>query len=64
MEKLEATSFEEAVAQLVPATERREHRVPAAAEGLHVCAACHSRLVYPMWCEAAIAAQPAPPTGV
>jgi hypothetical protein len=53
MEQLRASSFEEAVAQLVPACERREDRIQAAAEGLHVCAACRSRLVYPMWCEEA-----------
>jgi hypothetical protein len=49
MKQLTATSFEEMVAQLVPAIEARERGIAAAADGLHVCRACHSRLVHPTW---------------
>jgi hypothetical protein len=49
MEKLRATSFEEMVARLVSATEGREDRISTAADGLHICPACHSRLVQPIW---------------
>jgi hypothetical protein len=53
MKKLKAASFEEAVAQLVTASGGSEGPIPAAAAGLHICHACHSRLVYPMcWEEA------------
>jgi hypothetical protein len=53
MEKLTATSFEAMVARLVPASGRHGSQIPAAAEGLHICEACHSRLVYPIWWEEA-----------
>jgi hypothetical protein len=53
MHKLQTAAFEDVVAWLVLATEAREYRIPAAAEGLHVCSACGSRLVYPTWWEEA-----------
>jgi hypothetical protein len=51
MQKLKSTAFTEVVAQFVPATDARDERIPAAAQGLHVCRACGSGLVNPMWCE-------------
>jgi hypothetical protein len=49
MHRVESTSFADLVAQLVPATEAHDDRIPAAAEGLHVCTACGSGLVHPIW---------------
>ena len=49
MHRFETPAFDEVVAQLVPPTDAREERSPAAAEGLHVCGACGSRLVHPTW---------------
>jgi hypothetical protein len=51
MEELNATPFDEAIAQLVRAIERREDRIPGAAGGLHICPACRSRLVHMTWWE-------------
>ena len=47
MRKLAAAAFEKVVAQLLPAPDTREDRTAGAAEGLHVCGACGSRLVHP-----------------
>jgi hypothetical protein len=53
MEKLNGSFFDEAVAQLASATEGREDKLPAAVGGLHVCPACQSRLVHPIWSDEA-----------
>lgn len=45
----ERTSFEEVAAQLVPAGEAPGHTIAGAAEGLHVCRDCGSKLVHPTW---------------
>jgi hypothetical protein len=49
MERLGTTSFEELVGQLVASSEARDDSTAAAAEGLHVCCRCGSRLVHPTW---------------
>ena len=50
MPKLERTSFEEALAQLVAPPDAPDRPSPAPAEGLHVCEDCGSMLVHPVWC--------------
>jgi hypothetical protein len=49
MERPNATSFEEAIAQLIGAAEGREDRTSGAVARLHICPACRSRLVHMTW---------------
>ena len=47
MHKLQTAAFEKVIADLVLTSDAREDRIPAAADGLHVCDGCGSKLVYP-----------------
>jgi hypothetical protein len=51
MRRIKSTAFTEVVSQFVPASDARDDRIPPAAEGLHVCRACGSGLVHPIWWE-------------
>ena len=44
---IEVVSFDDVAGQLAAGQAPAKARKPAAAEGLHVCCDCHSKLVYP-----------------